>query len=304
MYLVEWPSETREAEAIRRLFEMPLISSMLHALGIDYSFSWFLLQLGTNRILEKSCLMKSRKPGDVDILAGRLSWSDQKKFDELVKKEAKEKPSWHPSYHYSSAALKLAASGEIKWPPSMDYLVGIEVKCAYFDENDNDVKSRKSSDQDISKVRSQVEGLLKMGFNKVTLLDIIANPPADGKYLNAWMNASDISFQSVKKMKPVLSQRLSDNSASGHWVWSLGAVIGGDETRRGSGGPEQLQPAQFNPYLKDEKTQRCRQKMEEELSQLLETLPYPPAFPGYLPVVLTFCKTCRKLHGIKEDCSE
>jgi hypothetical protein len=58
----------REHEACRRLVQLPFLSERLFgSLGLQGSFSWFLLQV------EKERLIPSFR-GDVDILAGPLSW--------------------------------------------------------------------------------------------------------------------------------------------------------------------------------------------------------------------------------------
>ena len=78
-YLVEMSE--REHEACRRLVQMPFLSEGLFgSLGLQSSFSWFILQIRKDR-------MAPSLSGDVDILAGPLSWTDRGAFDALVSEE-------------------------------------------------------------------------------------------------------------------------------------------------------------------------------------------------------------------------
>jgi hypothetical protein len=45
-------------------------------------------------------------------------------------------------------------------------------------------------------------GLLEMGFDRVGLLDIIANPPVSGVDGGAWMVALDVADRSRRAMLP------------------------------------------------------------------------------------------------------
>lgn len=263
-YLVEIPE--REHEAVRRLLELPAIAwQFLEQHGLNPSFYWCILQVRHSRLVEFF-------EGDVDILVGRLNLND---------------------------------SGGIKWPLSTDYLVGIEAKCAYLDPEakeitEDAIKSKKSSDQEMHKTQRQLKVLLQMGFDKVSLLDIIANPPASGIDSRAWFLALDIAVTSMKEMSPILQKRLPDDSPAGHWVWSIGSVIGGDETMRGAGAPIRLRIAQANPFLQiSSEVQSRRKKMEYNLSTILTDLPTPCR----LPAIFIDCRTCGKIHRIGNACN-
>jgi hypothetical protein len=262
-YLVEIPE--REREAVRRLLELPGIAwQFFDSHGLNPSLSWCIQRVRHDRLVESF-------KGDVDILMGRLDLNE---------------------------------SGGIKWPPSTDYLVGIEAKCAYLHPDANEItedaiKSKKSSEQEIRKTQRQVKELLQMGFDKVTLLDMIANPPAFGIDSRAWFVALETAETSMKEMLPTLQKRLPDNSPAGHWVWSIGSVIGGDETMRGAGAPIELRRACENPFLrKDSKTRSRRQEMQHNLHGILARLP-PPC---RLPAVFIDCGACTKVHRTGNVC--
>ncbi len=289
-YLVEIPGEKREAEAVRRLISMPFLSDeLLGALGLASGFSWYVLQLQMKRLVEDL-------EGDVDILAGRLCWDDPASFDNLVREEQKEKPGFHPSWHDWFAARRLSTAGGIHWPPPTDFLVGIEAKCAYFTGS---IKAAKSSNRKVRRIRLEVQRLLRLGCNRVALLDIIANPPASGIDGQAWLMASDVALASFELMQDVLAHRLPEEAPVGHWVWPVGAVVGGDETVRGAGAPLRLREAFDNPLLKDDpQTQRRRQEAEARLRGILGSLTPARSFP----VVHIDCRSCSTIHSASVQC--
>jgi hypothetical protein len=92
-YLVEMPE--REHKACRRLVQLPFLSERLFcSLGLQPEFSWYILRI-RKELLGTSLL------GDVDILAGRLSWSDADAFEALVAEErANAEPERHDSWNY------------------------------------------------------------------------------------------------------------------------------------------------------------------------------------------------------------
>jgi hypothetical protein len=260
-YLVEIDSQEREHEAILILVENPI------------HYHYFFAPLGLNLraswyLLEiREHHFKDAIPGEIDIIAGQL---------ELV-------------------------SGKIDWSKSTNYLVAIEAKLAYFDQEHNQIKSQKSSPRKIHQIRSKIEELIRLGFDKVVLLDMIANPPASGRDLAAWTNAVDVASDSMGKMAPVLNERLADSTA-GHWVWPIGSVIGGNESRRGTGTPIELRTACNNSLIEtDWQTRNRREEMRRKLSEILsgvslkETDQYPLRFLD--------CRVCGSIHGIKNSCN-
>ncbi len=188
--------------------------------------------------------------------------------------------------------------GEINWSQSTKYLIAVEVKCAY--RHEDSIKSQKSSPQKMNKIQSKIEELLKAGFDKAVLLDIIANPPASGSDIRAWFNTLDMANTSLK-MFHILQDRLSNDLPAGHWVWSWGSVIGGEETDRGAGAPVELRRADQNPFLKgDLKVQTRRREVERKLYEILSKFSMPLSF-GY-SVILIDCRYCGKIHSVKDSC--
>jgi hypothetical protein len=288
-YLIESPHG--EHAAIRKLEALLcMLDQFFASLNLNPYYCWFLLEI------EMGDLVQSLK-GDVDILIGRLQAKNPKDFQAALAKYSWKLPNAHPTWHDNLAALEIAETGGIEWPPKTDYLVGIETKCLRLDPaakqiSEHAVKSRKSSGQAVRKIRLQVERLLEMGFDKVALLEFIANPPASGIDSRAWTNASSIAFESEKAVTSVFRNRLQPNTLAGHWVCSIGSVAGGDETLRGAGGATEYRPIKDNLRANDPKKTAHRQEMEINLRSVLEALPSPRSFP----VLFINCKPCGRLH--------
>ncbi len=310
-YLVDQPE--REREAVRIFVEnRGIADKVLVPLGaLHAGLPWFILQVRKDRL-------RSSATGDVDILTGRLHWAEPGEFERLYAEEERlyaelerlcaeklrGKGRWHPSNMWFSTALKLAQKGGIKWPPSTDRLIAIEAKCAYLSPQAPSIsrehlKSTKTSDQKVRKMREQVNHLLESGFNRVALLDVITTPPVSGIDGQAWLNAAAVADSSTRAMGPDLKTRLLPDSPAGHYVWSLGAVVGGDESRRGSSSVIEMRPAQENPLLSnDPRVRERRREVDENLGKLFTSLPKPLN----LRVIFLDCPECKQIHHLDSAC--
>jgi len=294
-YLIEITE--REHEACRRLLLVPFLSERLFgSLGLQASFSWFVLQFEKERVVPSS-------RGDIDILAGPLAWTDPGAFQALLSEErANAQLERHDSWNYQLAARTLARAGGIRWPPPVNKLVGVEAKCAYLDPRADRIatetlRSTKSSPAKADKIKRQVESLLEIGVNHAVLLDIIANPPVSGPNGGAWISALAVAAESANAMSSILDQRLLKESEAAHWVWSSGAVAGGDELYRGSGTPVELRPSRGNSRLTSTAAQLIRSEMEQRLNALFSKFPTPLVFPA----IFVDCKTCGSIHSLPWD---
>jgi hypothetical protein len=295
-YLAEMSE--REHEACRRLIQLPFLSErMFGSLGLQASFSWFILQL------EKKRIVPSLR-GDVDVLAGPLGWTDPAAFDALVSEErANAQAGRHDSWNYQLAAMRLARTGGISWPPSTSHLVGVEAKCAYLDPRTEQIsadalRSTKSSSSKADKIRRQVKSLLEMGLNHAVLLDIIANPPVSGPDGGAWISALAVASESTSVMSSTLDKRLPKECEAAHWIWSSGAVVGGDEFHRGAGAPQELRSSRGNSRLASSVASRSvREEIEHHLKALLSEFATPVVFPA----IFVDCKACGTIHGLSWD---
>lgn len=295
-YLVE--IEQREQEACRRLVQMPFLSERMFArLGMQAWFSWFILDLQKDRLV-------SGLRGDIDVLAGRLSWTDPAVFEQLmVEERTAARGGRHDSWNYQLAATKLARAGGIAWPPSASYLVGLEAKCAYLEPSAGRIsrdalRSTKPSAKKVVKVRRQIESLLEMGLEEVALLDIIANPPVSGPDGGAWISSLAVAVESAAAMGSISDKRLPEECDAGHWVWSSGAVVGGYEFQRGAGCPQELRPSKGNGRLKSSSVVGgMRQEVEKNLGIVLAQFATPLVFPA----VFLDCRDCGTVHALPWD---
>jgi hypothetical protein len=310
-YLVEQPE--REREAVRIFMENGIADEVLVPLGgLHSGFAWFILQVRKDRL-------RSSAIGDIDILAGRLDWAEPGEFERLYAEEEqlcaqRDRQSTeklgrtvrcHPTNVELFTALKLAMKGDVKWPPATDQLVAIEAKCAYLSPKAKSIsreylKSTKTSKRKVGKVREQVRDLLESGFNRVALLDVIATPPASGLDGQVWLTAAAVADDSRRAMQKDLEKRLPQGSPAGHYVWSLGAVVGGDERMRGASSVMELGPARENPLLSNDPRVRARRcEVDENLGKLFASLTKPLK----LRVVYLDCPECKRIHHLDDACS-
>jgi hypothetical protein len=255
-YLVEIDNQKREHEALLRLVENPIY------------YPYFFAPLGLKPaaswyLLEiREHYFAGLVPSEIDILAGHLEFE----------------------------------AGKIDWFKATNYVIAIEAKLAYLDLLEDRIKSQKSSEQKTHQIRSKMEALNALGFDKVILLDMIANPPALGQDGSAWFVALDRALSSIDKMT-VLKERLSDGTTAGHWVWSIGSVIGGDEKMRGAGAPIELKTACTNHLIEtDRHTQDRRKEVQRRLSEILSGISL--AETELLPLYFIDCRTCGRIHKI------
>lgn len=271
-YIIEQDGSERESVATHRLLAtMPLRAQLFHGL------SWFIMEL-------RFSTLGLDEAGEIDIIGGRLTFSDPDAYRSVYTEEAAQ---WPDSVEMM-ATRRFVQDGGLEWPPPMDLLVGVEVKCSY--ENEGIIKSAKDSPDKLRDIHKQLRRDVDLGLDIVSLLDIIANQPATGKDSDAWWNASGKAFATLDAAEPILAKRIPAGLPVGHWVWSVGAVAGANEGIRGAGGPTCVRRPSANPHTPK------RVRVEELLIQLLGVLPRPRT-----PLVLLKdCKTCQRIHPFAE----
>jgi hypothetical protein len=288
-YLVDL-GERREHNAVRRIVENPVIwCRIVGPLGLAAGFTWVVLECQKSRV---------GSTGDIDILAGRLEWASPEAFDRVLDEERKGKEAWHPSQVDHISAVRLSQMGGIRWPPSVDWLVGIEVKSAFLSPEAKpislqNIKSRKDSVRKVAHMQEQVNSLIDLGLDRVALLDIVASPPVSGPSGGAWISAAGVAGESRRVMQRVFDERLPKDSLAAHFVLSIGAVEGGDESRRGSCCVEELRASHDNRRLATAPSVRKnRRKLERNLQETLASLPKPTN----LRVIFVDCRRCGQIH--------
>ena len=299
-YLIEL--EEREKKAYRLLVQNPGISKELFAaLGLDSYFSWYLLDIRCHKI------SKDFSADEIDIIAGKLTWKNSEDIEKIAQEIEKQL-----KYPISQSNMQkyVALSGGICWPPVMDYLIALEAKCSYLDPHaslitEDSIKSKKLGAKDSKRIRKKIERELKMGFNKIAMLDFIANPPVDGGSGNAWFLSGNIAIASREASQNALSNRLPKNSPAGHWLISIGSIAGGFEDKRASINlPYKICDADDNVIVNNDDVQIQRKEMEYALIELLKDVKLSPQlFNFWSPsIILIDCMKCNKIHCIDETC--
>jgi hypothetical protein len=301
-YLIE-NNECERTFLSRLGWSWDALEPVLRSLDIHPHCCWALIEV------DMSDLASSVK-GDVDLLIGRVAFKNPQRFEERLKEYLSSLDSLPPNALIQFMAADnlvadlLTGEGELIWPPKPDYLVGIEVKCSSLSIGVNplrtpigvdNMKSTKASPQKTRKIRLQIEKLMSLGCDRVALLDLIANPPADGINMGAWHNASVIALRTEDAMQSVLATRLPPDCAGAHWVYSVGAVAGGDETVRGSGLPQQYREAQ--PIDRSLMSGAPRTELSGAILDILSKVS-PPYF---LPAVYMNCRLCKRIHHARSE---
>lgn len=285
--------QSRESESIWHLLASPMHREyLLGSMGLG-SLCWIVMEMN-NTHLVPSIL------GEVDILAGPLEFRDRDGFDRLLTRIRAERPDWNPSLLEYLAAKEIAEAGGIVWPPAPAYVVGIEVKCAYFSDR---LHSAKDSKRHVHGIRKQVDRLANMGVDRVGLLDVIANPPSAGLKSNAWFEAACRAQDSLKEMEEIIKARLPEDTATAQFVWSVGSVAGGDESMRGAGAPRIVRRRSANPAISNPSAEVAsnRKFLLVGVGRTLGRL----SQPSFFPAIFAGCCGCNQIcrFGASCDCA-
>jgi hypothetical protein len=232
-------------------------------------FSWYITDVDTQ--------WTGKKPGDIDIVGGRLTLSQPSDFETTLARFKDQFPTADPWMHAYWALKSLAEDGAILWPPDMAYLLGVEVKCSYFENGK--ARSIKSSSQKRKDITEKVNGLLALGLDRVALLDIVATYPSEEEGSQAWLGAMGEAGSALAAASKFIAERLPIDSPAGQFVLPIGAVFGGDEASRGSAMPRMIRTPQQNPFAGDPAVRHARQALTDQLRQMLNNLPKPRTFP-------------------------
>jgi hypothetical protein len=292
-YLIDL--DDREKVALHRLIAYPsYIGNVLMSFGLHPCFSWYLFDVDKG-LLDERLLNR----GDIDILAGNLEWANPEAYDHILMETSQKMPGIHPSHVHYCASMRMVATVGFRWPPSTVHLVAIEAKCAHYDAEKDEVKGRHDSSGKKQHLRAQVDSLIRMAFDRIGLLDVIATPPSYSEQSGvAWSIASGWGGRAYDLLKPMLLDRLPQEWQVGHWVLPIGAVAGGDESMQGSLMKVQLRPRPgavedsgddysgpfraipTNPFLCGGAIKECRNGIERRLTELLASLHRPTSFPA------------------------
>lgn len=277
-YLVENPE--REHEILERFDQfLDHISPFLLTFGIRPMYSWYLIEIQMEKLV-------AGMKGEVDILIGEFEPASPELYERSLNKIRALDSEMNPHRLHHLAAIDLAWQGGLKWIPSLNYLVGIEVKCCYLpwgapEISEDEMRSRKASKSDVKGIRKQVDKLLTLGFNKVGLFEFVANPPSDGIGNQPWNAAARTVGRSMDAMNKIFSERLPEDSPVGHGASSFGGVFGREEHHSGVYEYPIFRVARNNSRLAQEESVKAnRRELERNLSQILQEMSPPRSTPA------------------------
>ena len=204
------------------------------------------------------------------------------------------------------------AEGHLIWPPVLRQLSAVEVKAAYGLVETKDGKPSLVlyglTEKKLKKAVTQCEGLLLMGFDRVSMLVGIATEPQGGQGSQPWMNAFSISAEAFFKSEPVLkSLPIADFGIAS---WPIGAVGGPlprvprdripkgkhplkidpsatvafrkTERFAGTGCAQLIRPALNNSQINQPNVRNLRKRLHSNLTNMLTKVPRPTALPAVL----------------------
>ena len=157
--------------------------------------------------------------------------------------------------------------------PLLDYIIAIEVKCSRYNCKEENGLKAKQEDDDQEKIQKQLYYRLQMGFDKVSLLDILFTNPGTDDGLRAWFNASDKINNAHKIMKnnKVFEGRLNNESLEsvGQYFFGKGSVRDDiNEFLSGSGEAVVKKQSKLNPFLKGKDVINNRKRIEETFNRI------------------------------------
>jgi hypothetical protein len=286
--------EDRERDCIRWLVleagGMPF-SRWLSPLGWGLPMSWLAVSIPTDRLVSDS----TKLPGDVDILGGPLS-PEPGAWTAGMAKAQRELPLASPELHASLAWAYVNEVGGIEWPPRLEFIAAAEVRASWFTK-DGALKATGLGAGDQRSYMAKATGLCRLGFDRVSLLRIVAGEPASGHGLNPWIEAVARADASARTLS--IGLRITREDPYGSIILSVGALPGRDEVMSGSGSVEILNHGARNLLSKNAQAVRRRAEISAALQAAFQDVPAP----SRRPAVLLACRSneCRKLFWAGQD---
>lgn len=287
MQILEVDDRDREKLATRHfLSHLIFREDLLRALGMD-SLTWVIMEA------QKPTLIPGLV-GDIDFLARNLAFKDVQEFTAALEEVRTEWPGMNEALQQFLACKKVTEGNGLQWPPMSSRIVGVEVKCGYFDHDGP--HSTKSSPKKVEGLRRQLQRLFDMGLDMVALLDVIGNNPAKGP--NAYLDAAWRAHASERAFQPVLEARLQDGTMAAQFCWPVGSVSGREEHVSGSGGLLQIRRGRPNPLTTsaDDATMNNRRILLQNVCTMLGAIPAPRC----CPVFFLQCEDCKRLHFLDD----
>ena len=217
--------------------------------------------------------------GDVDLCWGPLArrW----------KPSATEETIWHFS-RYGAITREFVDETEWHWPPRLDRIEAFEFKThpVHIDgrvrRKGNQSAPRSSGDQ-------QAELLCRAGFDRVTLVDLMAGEPANVPGHNSWFTGSAVTSRGGAAFNREIRWR--KNPPYGRVIAEWSQVSWKDPEDAGSFGiPVSFQGSPPNRLLADPKVVANRAMLNANLTRIFSRFD-ASAVP--FPVFVRYCEQCR-----------
>lgn len=235
--------QEREREAVKVALSLSFISQPLwSALGLNPFSSWFALEVKTQWLIGKEA--EAQIPGDIDIIAGPLN---------------------------------VTSDRCVMWPPSFEYLVGIEARACVWKQPGRPYNFQGEKER----YRNKAQGLSSLGFDRSMLLHLITTEPnSTSNYNPYWVSLNETTDATEELFNNSFSSREDTFYEA---VWTLGSVAFKVERDSGTGGPHIIHsPCLINTPTARQKELRLR--IATKLNSAF--LKLPPPLADYLPLIL------------------
>lgn len=282
-------AQSREIEAVERLLLSQGPADILrphfeHALGWPGRWAWYGVRIPTESFIPDPGERKGL-PGDLDLIGGPLEADPHDLALAHANAHAKLPSDADPSWHSFLASTELFHSRKLRWPPSLQRITAAEVKSASLDHQGKSHAHRGAA----RKALRQAQGLVEVGFDSVALVWIAVAYPVPASDFHSWLDAS----RAASTIRNFLVRRriqVRDDQDYGQLLVHAGALQHAPEFLAGSIGAEVLRA----PPALEVRPHSARSARRAALSELLLAAFREAPFAPSLPVVLRYCRACRR----------
>jgi hypothetical protein len=262
----------REHVAIERIMFVHC-SQLLDLLG--FPFGWW---CGVE--LPRADLFGDDDDGDVDLVAGPLEFSfDSNEWTRRLNAEAAGYPLTMPhGAIVTLTASKAVEEGHVVWPPSMDFIAGVEVKARKYTGGE---WRPTYTGPKRNAVIGQLQALLERGMDVVTSFNICSTEPRTEPGTDTWLAAGAEARAALDAARPIFTP--DELPGCGYAISVFGAVPQDSDGYAGAIiSPRFLRTPIRNIRPDAERTWRAR------LRARLATMPKP----RFIRSFILHCKRC------------
>lgn len=246
--------------------------------GIPEPFCWVGIRLPLPELVPSM-------RGDVDLCWGPMIRS--------IKATSSKEGLW-VFQRYGSITKEFLDGSEWIWPPRLDRLEAFEFKThpvhvdGHVRRKGDQSKPRSSGDQ-------QAKLLCRAGFDRVTLVDLMAAEPADALGSNPWLSGAAVAGKGSSVLRREI--RLREKTPYGRVVCEWSQVSWKDpEHAGGFGVPRTFRGSPANHLLGLEDVMKNRNMLNERFAAIFSRF-HSAEVP--FPVFLRYCGKCRSFYTTK-----